>query len=394
MLANLAFSLSLYSGQMCTTPQNLLVPRDGITADGEHRTVEQLGADLAAAVDGLLGDDARANALLGAVVNDGVRERLDAAPSFGTVVLASRVCRQPRLPRRDGPHADGGAGRRGRPRRLPARVLRAGVVPRHHRQHAGLAAHHARLGARPRRHHRRRLLHRRARCSRPPSRRPSMPASRCRRTSPSRSTSTSRRRSATSTRPGANPAANSALTDAAYVAEPLPGRPVPPAPARGPRPRRRRCRDSVDPVAALERRRRRTACSSSSRPPLASITAPDPRLSSSQVTSTRSTPYDLAHHQALPQDLARVAATPVAGQHAVADVAALEAQPVVELGAGRTFGRRPRRRRRPAGRWPAPGPPGPRGRDAGARATRRSPRTPSPASRPSAKKKSSASIAS
>src|SRR5215207_1169252 len=31
MLANLAFSLSLYSGQMCTTPQNLLVPRDGIT---------------------------------------------------------------------------------------------------------------------------------------------------------------------------------------------------------------------------------------------------------------------------------------------------------------------------------------------------------------------------
>ncbi len=29
MLSNLAFSLSLYSGQMCTTPQNLLIPRDG-----------------------------------------------------------------------------------------------------------------------------------------------------------------------------------------------------------------------------------------------------------------------------------------------------------------------------------------------------------------------------
>ena len=90
MLANLAFSLSLYSGQMCTTPQNLLVPRDGITADGEHRTVEQLGTDLAAAVDDLLGDDARAGALLGAVVNDGVLERLERAPSLGTVVLASR----------------------------------------------------------------------------------------------------------------------------------------------------------------------------------------------------------------------------------------------------------------------------------------------------------------
>ncbi len=98
MLGNLAFSLSLYSGQMCTTPQNLLVPRDGITADGEHRTVEQLGADLAAAVDGLLGDDVRANALLGAVVNDGVRERLDSAPSLGTVVLASRSVANPEFP--------------------------------------------------------------------------------------------------------------------------------------------------------------------------------------------------------------------------------------------------------------------------------------------------------
>jgi phenylacetic acid degradation protein paaN len=98
MLANLAFSLSLYSGQMCTTPQNLLVPRDGITADGEHRTVEQLGADLAAAVDGLLDDDARANALLGAVVNDGVRERLDTAPSYGRVVLESRTVANPDFP--------------------------------------------------------------------------------------------------------------------------------------------------------------------------------------------------------------------------------------------------------------------------------------------------------
>jgi phenylacetic acid degradation protein paaN len=95
MLANLAFSLSLYSGQMCTTPQNLLVPRDGITADGEHRSVDELAADLAAAVDGLLGDDARATALLGAIVNEGVLERLEKAPSSGKVVLASRAIAHP-----------------------------------------------------------------------------------------------------------------------------------------------------------------------------------------------------------------------------------------------------------------------------------------------------------
>jgi phenylacetic acid degradation protein paaN len=98
MLANLAFSLSLYSGQMCTTPQNLLVPRDGITADGAPKSVDELAADLAAAVDGLLGDDARATALLGAVVNPGVLERLEKAPSYGDVVLASRTVTHPDFP--------------------------------------------------------------------------------------------------------------------------------------------------------------------------------------------------------------------------------------------------------------------------------------------------------
>lgn len=98
MLANLAFSLSLYSGQMCTTPQNLLVPRDGITADGRHRSVDDVAADLAGAVDDLLGNEQRALALLGAVVNNGVVERLDAASAQGAVVLASRALSHPDFP--------------------------------------------------------------------------------------------------------------------------------------------------------------------------------------------------------------------------------------------------------------------------------------------------------
>src|SRR6185369_8438293 len=56
MLANLAFSLSLYSGQMCTTPQNLLVPRDGIVAAGERMSLEDVEAGIAAAIDELLAD--------------------------------------------------------------------------------------------------------------------------------------------------------------------------------------------------------------------------------------------------------------------------------------------------------------------------------------------------
>ncbi|MER6688741.1 phenylacetic acid degradation protein PaaN [Streptomyces minutiscleroticus] len=98
MLANLAFSLSLYSGQMCTTPQNLLIPRDGIATDEGPKTYDEVVADLARAVDALLGDDARAAALLGALVNPDVRARLEAAPGLGEVALASREVTMPEFP--------------------------------------------------------------------------------------------------------------------------------------------------------------------------------------------------------------------------------------------------------------------------------------------------------
>ncbi len=46
---NVAFSLSLYTGQMCTAPQNIYVPQDGIdTADG-HLSFDEVAAALAEA---------------------------------------------------------------------------------------------------------------------------------------------------------------------------------------------------------------------------------------------------------------------------------------------------------------------------------------------------------
>ncbi|WP_299529770.1 phenylacetic acid degradation protein PaaN [uncultured Streptomyces sp.] len=98
MLANLAFSLSLYSGQMCTTPQNLLIPRDGITTDDGPKSYDEVTDDLAAAVAGLLGDDGRAAALLGALVNPEVKARLEAAGEAGDVALASRPVAHPEFP--------------------------------------------------------------------------------------------------------------------------------------------------------------------------------------------------------------------------------------------------------------------------------------------------------
>jgi phenylacetic acid degradation protein paaN len=89
MLRNLAFSLSLYSGQMCTTPQNLLVPEGGIETDAGHRSVDEFAADLGAAIDKLLGDPKRAAGTLGAIVNDGVLARLGEAGGAASVVHRS-----------------------------------------------------------------------------------------------------------------------------------------------------------------------------------------------------------------------------------------------------------------------------------------------------------------
>ena len=89
LLRNLSFSLSLYSGQMCTTPQNILVPQDGIETDAGHRSADEFAADLAGALDKLLGDPKRAAGTLGAIVNDGVSARLAEASSAPSVVHPS-----------------------------------------------------------------------------------------------------------------------------------------------------------------------------------------------------------------------------------------------------------------------------------------------------------------
>lgn len=98
MCRNLAFTLSLYSGQMCTTPQNLLVAREGIETDAGHKSVDEVADGIAGAIDALLADPAKAVELTGAIVNDDVRERADGAHSAGRVVRASSAVEHPRFP--------------------------------------------------------------------------------------------------------------------------------------------------------------------------------------------------------------------------------------------------------------------------------------------------------
>ncbi|MDX6248903.1 MAG: hypothetical protein QOF10_2263 [Kribbellaceae bacterium] len=92
---NLAFTLSLYSGQMCTTTQNLFIPADGIETDEGHKSFDEVGAGIANSISKLLGDDARAVELLGGIVNQAVVSRLELAPEYGDVVLQSRGIKHP-----------------------------------------------------------------------------------------------------------------------------------------------------------------------------------------------------------------------------------------------------------------------------------------------------------
>ncbi|MBR7896051.1 phenylacetic acid degradation protein PaaN [Burkholderia multivorans] len=95
---NIAFSLALYSGQMCTAPQNIYVPRDGIrTADG-HASFDEVAQAIAGAVQKLTGDPARSVELIGAIQNDGVTARIDAARAVGRVLLDSQTLQHPAFP--------------------------------------------------------------------------------------------------------------------------------------------------------------------------------------------------------------------------------------------------------------------------------------------------------
>ncbi|PRY01403.1 phenylacetic acid degradation protein PaaN [Paraburkholderia sp. BL25I1N1] len=86
---NIAFSLTLYSGQMCTAPQNIYVPRGGIRTSEGTLGFDEVAQAIAGAVQKLVADPARAVELLGAIQNEGVIQRIDEAAKLGRVLVES-----------------------------------------------------------------------------------------------------------------------------------------------------------------------------------------------------------------------------------------------------------------------------------------------------------------
>lgn len=89
MCGNIAFSLSLYSGQMCTAPQDIFVPRGGIATNEGHKSFDEVAAGIAAAIDGLLADPARAAGVCGAIANPATLARIATVRALGRLVRDS-----------------------------------------------------------------------------------------------------------------------------------------------------------------------------------------------------------------------------------------------------------------------------------------------------------------
>ncbi|UOD51156.1 phenylacetic acid degradation protein PaaN [Orrella daihaiensis] len=100
MLGNIAFTLSLYSGQMCTTTQAIFVPAGGIQTDEGHKSFDEVCADLGKAIGRLLAKPEVALAVLGAIQSKDTEARIELANSgaLGKVIQPSQALANPDFP--------------------------------------------------------------------------------------------------------------------------------------------------------------------------------------------------------------------------------------------------------------------------------------------------------
>ncbi len=86
VLGNLAFSVSLYSGQMCTAPQNFFIPAKVNTAEGEL-SFEEIAEKFKASVAGIANNPKMGPGTLGAIQNELTAARVKNIASLGKQVL-------------------------------------------------------------------------------------------------------------------------------------------------------------------------------------------------------------------------------------------------------------------------------------------------------------------
>jgi phenylacetic acid degradation protein paaN len=91
VMQNIAFSACLYSGQMCTAPQNVFIPESGVkTAEGTISFDESCEI-LKASIAGLVNHPKMGAGTLGAIQNNQTIERIDAMGDFGGTMLLDKL---------------------------------------------------------------------------------------------------------------------------------------------------------------------------------------------------------------------------------------------------------------------------------------------------------------
>lgn len=94
--ANLAFSINLYSGQMCTAPQNFYIPEGGINSPAGIISFDQFAEKLVTQLNSLIDNPKAAPYVLGAIQNKKTLERIQEAEKLpGKVWLKSRTFENP-----------------------------------------------------------------------------------------------------------------------------------------------------------------------------------------------------------------------------------------------------------------------------------------------------------
>jgi phenylacetic acid degradation protein paaN len=92
VMGNIAFSASLYSGQMCTAPQNIFIPTSGITTNEGSVTFDDAVVALCASITGLVDNPKAGAPTLGAIQSELTINRLKQLNELGgKVVLESKA---------------------------------------------------------------------------------------------------------------------------------------------------------------------------------------------------------------------------------------------------------------------------------------------------------------
>jgi phenylacetic acid degradation protein paaN len=87
VLQNLAFSVSLYSGQMCTAPQNFFIPQTGVTTASGHLSFDEVVQKFKDAILSLVNNPKMGAGTLGALQNDTTLQRAHNANKLGAKVI-------------------------------------------------------------------------------------------------------------------------------------------------------------------------------------------------------------------------------------------------------------------------------------------------------------------